>query len=207
MGLVRLSEWPRHPFLNDEVREWIALHLQALGVSDVAMYAIAVGREEDQRRILVATEVGLLDSWYAPRGSSARYGLSVRLYPWQAVRRVDLRGETSRLWAHEHETRWRLQISRPALDILSDTPELGRALTQFAAACAIMAEPAGQIEESSVHSATSGPGAAPALSLAPAAMPQESRPSIPIEPELDREAVDDGTPLDLARRLGLPDRD
>jgi hypothetical protein len=199
MDLVRLSEWPRHPFLNDEVREWIALHLQALGVSDVAMYAIAVGREEDQRRILVATEVGLLDSWYAPRGSSARYGLSVRLYPWQAVRRVDLRGETSRLWAHEHETRWRLQISRPALDILSETPELGRALTQFAAACAIMAEPAGQMEESSTHG------------MGPAAIRQESTPAIPIEPELngeaEGEAEQDGTPLDLARRLGLPQRD
>lgn len=207
MGLVRLSEWPRHPFLNDEVREWIALHLQALGVSDVAMYAIAVGREEDQRRILVATEVGLLDSWYAPRGSSARYGLSVRLYPWQAVRRVDLRGETSRLWAHEHETRWRLQISRPALDILSDTPELGRALTQFAAACAIMAEPAGQIEESSTRGATTSNGSAPAPSVSSAPIPQESRPAIPIEPDPDGEVEENGTPLDLARRLGLPERD
>ena len=82
-----------------------------------------------------------MDSWYAPRGSTARFSLSVRLYPWHAVHGVDLRGETSRLWAHEHQSRWRLRLSRPALDTMADTPELGRALAEFAAACSLMAEP------------------------------------------------------------------
>jgi hypothetical protein len=194
---VRLSEWPRHPFLNDELREWIALHLDALGVSDVAVFATATGREEDERRLLVVTEVGLLDTWYAPRGTSARYSLSVRLYPWQAVHGVDLRGETARLWAHEHETRWRLRVARPVLDILSETPELGQALTQFAAACAVMAEPMG---EASVEPANDRPGDRPASPVPPdsdAAM----RPAITIEPEIAGE-----TPLDLERRLGMPPR-
>ena len=190
MGLVRLAEWPRHPYLNDELREWIGLHLQALGVSDVAIFATATGREEEERRLLVATELGLLDTWYGPRTTSARYSLSVRLYPWQAVHGVDLRGETSRLWAHEHETRWRLRIGRPALDVLSETAELGRALAQFAAACAVMAEPAGEAADEPP---------VPRASLPPAS--GASRPPIRIEPELEGEP-----PLDFERRLGLPPR-
>lgn len=141
--MVRLADWPRNPYLNDELHEWVRLHLDALGVDDVAVYATPSGREDDERRIMVVTEVGLLDGWYAPRGSTARYSLSVRLYPWQSVHGVDLRGETFRLWAHEHQSRWRLRLTRPALDTVADSPELGRALTQFAAACSVMAEPAG----------------------------------------------------------------
>lgn len=189
MADVRLTEWPRHPFLNDELREWIAIHLDALGASDVAVFATASGREEEERRLLVATEVGLVDSWYGPRASSARYSLSVRLYPWQAVHGVDLRGETSRLWAHEHETRWRLRIARPALDVVSDTPELGRALTQFAAACAVMAEPTGQADEAAAPEPP-----APRREPVP-------RPPIRIEPALEEEP-----PPDLERRLRLPPR-
>jgi hypothetical protein len=139
--LVRLADWPRNPYLNDELREWVALHLSSLGVEDLAIYAQAAAGQDEERRVLVATSVGLMDSWYAPRGSTARFSLSVRLYPWHAVHGVDLRGETSRLWAHEHQSRWRLRLSRPALDTMADTPELGRALAEFAAACSLMAEP------------------------------------------------------------------
>ncbi|MEP6469636.1 MAG: hypothetical protein ABJC24_07680 [Chloroflexota bacterium] len=139
---MRLADWPRNPYLNDEVREWVRAHLESLAVEDVAVYALASAGQDDERRVLVATEAGLLDSWYAPHGSTARFSLSVRLYPWQSVRGVDLRGETFRLWAHEHQSRWRLRLGRPALDTMADTPELGRALAEFAAACAVMAEPA-----------------------------------------------------------------
>jgi hypothetical protein len=140
---LRLADWPRNPYLNDEVREWVRAHLESLAVEDVAVYALAAAGQDDERRVLVATEAGLLDSWYAPHGSTARFSLSVRLYPWQSVRGVDLRGETFRLWAHEHQSRWRLRLGRPALDTMADTPELGRALAEFAAACSVMAEPAG----------------------------------------------------------------
>jgi hypothetical protein len=140
---LRLADWPRNPYLNDELREWVGAHLESLAVEDVAVYALAAAGQDEERRVLVATEVGLVDSWYAPHGSTARFSLSMRLYPWQAVRGVDLRGETFRLWAHEHQSRWRLRLNRPALDTMADTPELGRALAEFAAACAVMAEPAG----------------------------------------------------------------
>jgi hypothetical protein len=227
--MVRLADWPRSPYLNDELREWVRLHLDALGVEDVAVYATASGREDDERRILVATEVGLLDGWYAPRQSTARYSLSIRLFAWQAVHGVDLRGETYRLWAHEHQSRWRLRLARPAFDAVADTPELGRALTQLAAACAVMAEPMGQAgEEGSTGDgrraaqpvSEAAPFATPAADAAAgdqsrgepgeASEPTSSaatplpRPPIRVEPEMEREPVpEDARALDIARRLGL----
>ena len=42
---MRLTEWPRMPFLNDEVKEWIAIELQSLGVEDLAVYALEAGTE------------------------------------------------------------------------------------------------------------------------------------------------------------------
>jgi hypothetical protein len=138
---LRLADWPRNPYLNDELREWVRLHLESLGTEDVAVYALTASGQDEERRVLVATGVGLLDSWYAPHGSTARFSLSVRLYPWTTVRGVDLRGETFRLWAHEHQSRWRLRLSHPALDTMADTPDLGRALAEFAATCSVLAAP------------------------------------------------------------------
>jgi hypothetical protein len=227
--MVRLADWPRNPYLNEELHEWVRLHLETLGVEDVAVYAVA-GREDDERRILVVTEVGLLDGWYAPRGSTARFSLQVRLYPWQAVRGVDLRGETYRLWAHEHQSRWRLRLARPALDALAESPELGRALTQFAAACSVMAEPAGHEAPSSDgpmaarHAAPASaeepafaappagegddgespqPGSRPVAAGSPSPAPAP-RPPVRVEPDLEGEpGPEDARALDLARRLGL----
>ena len=74
---------------------------------------------------------------------SARYGFTARLWPWQAVRGVDLRNETYRVWALEHRTRWWLRLARPGFEAETDAPELGAALCDIAKVCAVMAEPAG----------------------------------------------------------------
>jgi hypothetical protein len=201
---LRLADWPRNPYLNDELREWVRLHLESLGAEDVAVYALAASGQDDERRVLVATEVGLLDSWYAPHGSTARFSLSVRLYPWTTVRGVDLRGETFRLWAHEHQSRWRLRLARPALDTMGDTPDLGRALAEFAAACSVMAEPSAaaappqpRVEDAvpaflgraaAAEAARQGPQAAPrpqpTAAPPPVPMAQEpsARPDVPAAP-------------------------
>jgi hypothetical protein len=202
---LRLADWPRNPYLNDELREWVRLHLESLGAEDVAVYALAASGQDDERRVLVATEVGLLDSWYAPHGSTARFSLSVRLYPWTTVRGVDLRGETFRLWAHEHQSRWRLRLARPALDTMADTPDLGRALAEFAAACSVMAEPSAaaappqpRVEDAvpaflgraaAAEAARQGPQAAPrpqptaAPTPVPIAQEPSARPDVPAAPE------------------------
>ncbi len=131
------------PFLNDEVREWIALELRGLGVEDLAVYALEAGTEGDERRVVVATEIGLLDHRYAPYGSSARYRLAMLLYPWQVLRGVELRADTFRLWAREHRTRWSFTLHHPHFEAATETTDLGQALCDFARVCAVMAEPFG----------------------------------------------------------------
>ena len=140
---MRLTEWPRMPFLNDEVKEWIALELQSLGVEDLAVYALEAGQEGDERRVMVATEVGLLDHRYAPFGSSARYRLAMLMYPWQVLRGVELRADTFRLWAREHRTRWSFRLNHPHFEAATESPDLGQALCDLARVCAVMAEPFG----------------------------------------------------------------
>jgi len=140
---VRLTDWPRMPFLNDEVKEWIALELQSLGVEDLAVYALEAGTEGDERRVMVATEVGLLDHRYAPFGSSARYRLAMLMYPWQVLRGVELRADTFRLWAREHRTRWSFRLHHPHFEAATESPDLGQALCDLARVCAVMAEPFG----------------------------------------------------------------
>ncbi len=140
---MRLTEWPRMPFLNDEVKEWIALELQSLGVEDLAVYALEAGTEGDERRVMVATEIGLLDHRYAPFGSSARYRLAMLMYPWQVLRGVELRSDTFRLWAREHRTRWSFRLHHPHFEAATESPDLGQALCDLARVCAVMAEPFG----------------------------------------------------------------
>ncbi|MGI8998678.1 MAG: hypothetical protein ACR2GO_03100 [Candidatus Limnocylindria bacterium] len=131
------------PFLNDEVKEWIAIELQSLGVDDLAVYVLEAGTEGDERRVMVATEVGLLDHRYAPFGSSARYRLAMLMYPWQVLRGVELRADTFRLWAREHRTRWSFRLHHPHFEAATESADLGQALCDLARVCAVMAEPFG----------------------------------------------------------------
>ena len=140
---MRLTEWPRMPFLNEEVKEWIALELESLGVEDLAVYALEAGTEGDERRVMVATEIGLLDHRYAPFGSSARYRLAMLMYPWQVLRGVELRADTFRLWAREHRTRWSFRLHHPHFEAATESNDLGQALCDLARVCAVMAEPFG----------------------------------------------------------------
>ena len=107
------------------------------------MYAVEEGGDDDGRRVLVATEVGLIDYHYGPRASTARFAIDGRVFPWQSVRGVDLRVETFRLWALEHRTRWSLTVLKPRFDASTEDPQLGRALADFAKVAVIMAEPSG----------------------------------------------------------------
>ncbi|HUF06757.1 MAG TPA: hypothetical protein VMP86_05145, partial [Candidatus Binatia bacterium] len=104
---------------------------------------LEAGTEGDERRVMVATEVGLLDHRYAPFGSSARYRLAMLMYPWQVLRGVELRADTFRLWAREHRTRWSFRLHHPHFEAATESPDLGQALCDLARVCAVMAEPFG----------------------------------------------------------------
>ena len=176
---MRLTEWPRMPFLNDEVKEWIALELQSLGVEDLAVYALEAGTEGDERRVMVATEVGLLDHRYAPFGSSARYRLAMLMYPWQVLRGVELRADTFRLWAREHRTRWSFRLHHPHFEAATESPDLGQALCDLARVCAVMAEPfgvpAGRVSSEVPGAHPGGPRPLPPASQAAADEEAESK--------------------------------
>ena len=196
---MRLTEWPRMPFLNDEVKEWIALEIQSLGVEDLAVYALEAGTEGDERRVMVATEVGLLDHRYAPFGSSARYRLAMLMYPWQVLRGVELRADTFRLWAREHRTRWSFRLHHPHFEAATESPDLGQALCDLARVCAVMAEPFG-VPAGRVSSEV--PGAHPG---GPRPLPPASQSAADEEAEAHAEesaasgtAADDGASDDAA---------
>jgi hypothetical protein len=175
---VRLTEWPRMPFLNDEVKEWIAMELASLGVEDLAVYALEAGTEGDERRVMVATEVGLLDHRYAPFGSSARYRLAMLMYPWQVLRGVELRADTFRLWAREHRTRWSFRLHHPHFEAATESPDLGQALCDLARVCAVMAEPfgvpAGRVSSDVPGVIPGGPRPLPAAAEKPAEEPAKA---------------------------------
>src|SRR5437868_3415395 len=176
------------PFLSEEVCGWVREHLATLGLEQIVVYALEDGTDDDGRRVLVATEVGLIDYRYGPRASTARFAIEGRVFPWQAVRGVDLRVETFRLWALEHRTRWSLTILKPRFSAGTEDPQLGRALADFAKVAVIMAEPSGwpppgdePKSTSGVESVQSEPQPRPArpVELAPtepAAMRSASRP-------------------------------
>lgn len=188
---MRLTEWPRMPFLNDEVKEWIALELQSLGVEDLAVYALEAGAEGDERRVMVATEVGLLDHRYAPFGSSARYRLAMLMYPWQVLRGVELRADTFRLWAREHRTRWSFRLHHPHFEAATESPDLGQALCDLARVCAVMAEPFG-VPAGRVSSEVPGAHPGGPRPLPPATGPTTQRP-MPVAdgPTTEPSAADD----------------
>lgn len=140
---MRLVDWPRMPFLSDELCGWIREHLVTLEIEEVAVYAVEQGSDDDGRRVLVATEIGLIDYRYGPRASTARFAIEGRVVPWQAVRGVDFRVETFRLWALEHRTRWSLSMLKPRFNAATEDPQLGRALADLAKVAVVMAEPSG----------------------------------------------------------------
>lgn len=196
---MRLVEWPRMPYLNEEVREWIGLELKNLGVEDLAVYAMEAGVDGDERRVIVATEVGLLDHRYAPYGSSARFRLGMLLYPWQTIRGVDLRADTFRLWAHEHRTRWSLKLAHPRFEAATESPDLGSALCHLARVCAVMAEPFGVPAGREAL-----PASAPAGRAAPAPSPEPKPDDQPPESGTDAKTAPDGEAKAVKVKAGKP---
>ena len=189
---MRLVEWPRMPYLNEEVREWIGLELKNLGVEDLAVYAMEAGVDGDERRVIVATEVGLLDHRYAPYGSSARFRLGMLLYPWQTIRGVDLRADTFRLWAREHRTRWSLKLAHPRFEAATESPDLGSALCHLARVCAVMAEPFGV--PAGREALPPSPPSGRAAPKPPSDAKAESEPEKESEPRADAKSESDAEP-------------
>ncbi|MBA2634348.1 MAG: hypothetical protein H0U86_15345 [Chloroflexi bacterium] len=200
------------PFLNEEVKEWIAMELASLGVEDLAVYALEAGTEGDERRVMVATEVGLLDHRYAPFGSSARYRLAMLMYPWQVLRGVELRADTFRLWAREHRTRWSFRLHHPHFEAATESPDLGQALCDLARVCAVMAEPfgvpAGRVSSDVPGVIPGGPRPLPAVEPTPKPDAGEAEEATETSAQVEKSETDgDATPEagdDKAKPTAVP---
>jgi hypothetical protein len=102
---------------------------------------VTVNPENGRQRILVATDVGLLDYSWAPSGSGADdWLLRGSLYRWRSVRGLRLQTD-AQLGDDPRETRsiWRLVSEDPKLELAADSIGLEReavdALLAFARAC------------------------------------------------------------------------
>ena len=65
---MRLVEWPRMPYLTEEVREWIGLELKNLGVEDLAVYAMEAGVDDDAASTCARTPSVSVRTSTAPAG-------------------------------------------------------------------------------------------------------------------------------------------
>lgn len=117
------------------VNEWITEHLGTIGAEEEACYAVSEAPGRAVLRVLVATDVGLVDFvWYRPAAPEQRRLVGV-LIPWRDVSPPQLTGETGLSPALIHEApEWSLTLREPALEITE--PVDRNALLDFWKACA-----------------------------------------------------------------------
>jgi hypothetical protein len=117
------------------VQQWMTDQLGALGAEEEACYALLVREKPLQVRVLVATDVGLVDFvWDRPEPVERRVLASTHT-PWQVVSAPILTGETrlSPAMIHQPPT-WSLRLERPAVEIVDAVDQ--DALLAFWKACA-----------------------------------------------------------------------
>jgi hypothetical protein len=114
--------------------------LGELGAVELAAH-ITVNVDAERQRILVATDVGLLDYNYAASSAgSATYELRGGLHRWPAVRGLRLQSDAQ--WDDNARTArsvWRLVAEEPKIELAAESTDTDRhsvsALLDFARAC------------------------------------------------------------------------
>jgi hypothetical protein len=134
---MKIGEWDA----VGPVRGLVQVQLGKLGAAE---YATHVTRHPDsgRMRILVATDVGLLDYSYSPAGSNPKDPWLLRgtVNRWISVKGVRLQSD-AQLDDKGHEARavWHLVIDEPKAELAADSTGVGerseRALLDFAQAC------------------------------------------------------------------------
>jgi hypothetical protein len=133
---MKVGEW-------DNLGRARALLQRQLGQLDAAEYAahVAVNPDTGRLRILVATDVGLLDYSYSPVGSDPEgpWILRGQVHRWAAIRGLRLQTDAQMDEASEQvQEVWRMVAEDPKIE-LSATSETGdrpiEGLLAFARAC------------------------------------------------------------------------
>jgi len=134
---MKIGEWDA----AGEVGAIMQVQLVELRAAELAAH-VALG-ENGRLRILVATDIGLLDYRYHPEGADPNGPWSLRgeLYRWTSVRglRLQTEGQVQRGEAHEARWIWRFVGEDPKIDLAAESTGLGErspaAVLPLARAC------------------------------------------------------------------------
>jgi hypothetical protein len=133
---VRIGQWES----IGRSRALVQRHLGELGALELAAY-VSVNPENERQRILVATDIGLLEYSYAPsEPGSATYELRGTLSRWPSVKGMRLQSDAQ--WDDNERTArsiWRLVAEDPKIELSAESTETDReavvTLLDFARAC------------------------------------------------------------------------
>lgn len=134
---MKIGEWEN----LGRARGLLQHQLGELGAAEYASH-VTLNQENGRLRILVATDVGLLDYSYAPVGSDpeGQWQLRGQLYRWASVKGLRLQTD-AQIDEESSEMRsiWRVVADDPKFELISDgSGSEGRsasALLPFARAC------------------------------------------------------------------------
>jgi hypothetical protein len=136
---MKIGEW-------DTLGRARALLQRQLGELGAAEYAahVTLNPQNGRLRILVATDIGLLDYSYQPSGADPEgpWALRGHMYRWMSVKGLRLQTDAEiREGDADSEARWiwRLTAEDPKIELSAESTELGErspgALLPFARAC------------------------------------------------------------------------
>ena len=140
---MKIGEWDN----LGRARGLLQRQLGELGAAEYAAH-VTLNHDTGRLRILVATDIGLLDYTYGPAGSDPEGDWLLRgeLYRWASVRGVRLQSD-AQLDEDSGQTRgvWRVIAEQPKIELSADTTaqadaaESIQALLPFARACVLRA--------------------------------------------------------------------
>ena len=136
---MKIGEWDT----LGRARSILQHQLGELGAQEIAAH-VALNPENGRLRILVATNIGLLDYHYSPAGSDPEGPWSLRgeLYRWASVRGLRLQTDAQVVEGEdivEAKWIWRLIAEDPKIELTAESTGTGEhapiALLPLAAAC------------------------------------------------------------------------
>ena len=136
---MKIGEWDS----LGRARAILQRHLGELGAAEYAAH-VALNKDNGRLRVLVATDVGLLDYNYLPAGSDPEgpWALRGQLYRWMSVKGLRLQTD-AQLEEGEDVTEsrwiWRLTAEEPKIELTAESAAEGErspdALLPLARAC------------------------------------------------------------------------
>jgi hypothetical protein len=133
---VRIGEWEQ----IGRSRALVQRTLGELGANELATH-VTINPDNERQRILIATDIGLLDYNFAPAAAGgAVYELRGTLHRWPSLRGMRLQSDAQ--WDDNARTArsiWRLIAEEPRIELSAESTEADRsqtsALLDFARAC------------------------------------------------------------------------